>query len=189
MNDHDVHAECLRLLRDGLPETAHAGLDDGQEFVPLCLDVDGDIAVVTFLRRQGDLTRSVPPFIEGWTFHRRDGEWLELGGAGGAAPDQPLARRSAAELGGPLLRYGTGKTVRNANRLLPWGAKWVSQARLWVASEVAALRVGSRLLKVPAHGHAVVVWGARRAPVVEALSEDGTVLGTLDLGPAIATPA
>jgi hypothetical protein len=186
MNDHDVHAECQRLLRDGLPETLHAAPDDGREFVPLCLDVDGDIAVVTFLRKPGDVPRSLPPFIEGWTFHRRDGEWLELGGGGGSAPDQPLARRSAAELGGHLLRYGTGKTVRNANRLLPWGAKWVSQARLWVASEVADLRVGSRLLKVPAHGHAVVVWGARRAPVVEALAADGGVLDILDLGEALA---
>jgi hypothetical protein len=185
MNDHDVHAECQRLLRDGLPETAQASPDDGREFVPLGLDVDGDIAVVTFLRKQGDLPSAIPAFIEGWTFHKRDGEWLELGGAGGSAPDKPLARRSADELGCHLLRYGTGKTVRNANRLLPWGAKWVSQARLWVSSEVADLRVGDRLLNVPAHGHAVVVWGARRAPVVEALSEDGTVLDTLRLDQAL----
>lgn len=186
MNDHEVHAECLRLLREGLPEPAPAGFDDGRDFLPLGLDIDGDIAVVTFLRQPEPVSGNVPPLIEGWTFHRRDGEWMELGSGGGAAPEEPLARRSAAELGGHLQRYGTGKTVRNANRLLPWGAKWVSQARLRVAAEVSHLRVGDRLLKVPPHGHTVVVWGARRAPVIEALAVDGTILDTLDLGQVLA---
>ncbi|MFC5750236.1 hypothetical protein [Actinomadura rugatobispora] len=182
MNDHEVHAECVRLLREGLPEPTAAGFDDGRGFLPLCLDVDGDIAVVTFLRRPGGVSGGLPPFIEGWMFHRRDGEWMELGGAGGSAFDEPLARRSAAELGGRhLQRYGTGRTVRNANRLLPWGAKWVSQARLRVAAEASHLRVGNRMLEVPAHGHTVVVWGARRAPVVEALALDGAILDALDL--------
>jgi hypothetical protein len=189
MNDHEVHAECLRLLHEGLPAPSTASLDEDREFVPLCLDVEGDIAVVTFLRRQGGLPGAVPAFIEGWTFHRRDGEWLELGGGGGSAPDRPLARRSAAELGGHLLRYGTGRTVRNSNRILPWGAKWVSQARLWAATEVTDLRVGNRVLAVAPHGHAVVVWGARRAPLVEALGADGTVLGTLQLDQALAARA
>ncbi|GAA2413871.1 hypothetical protein GCM10010191_24630 [Actinomadura vinacea] len=187
MNDHEVHAECLRLLRDGLPEPMPPGFDDGRDFLPLCLDVDGDIGVVTFLRRPGDVAGVFPPFIEGWTFHRRDGEWMELGGGGGSAPEEPLTRRSAAELGGRhLQRYGTGRSVRNANRLLPWGAKWVSQARLWVAADVSHLRVGNRLLEVPPHGHTVVVWGARRGPVVEALSADGVVLDTLILDQALA---
>ncbi|MFF5261095.1 hypothetical protein ACFY4C_19320 [Actinomadura viridis] len=183
MNDHEVHEECLRVLRDGLPEPIPAGFDDGREFLPLSLDVDGDIAVVTFLRQPGDASRSVPPFIEGWTYHRRDGEWMELGGGGGSAPE--LTRRPATELGGYLHRYGTSKTVRNANRLLPWGAKWVSQVRLWASSEVTQLRVGDRMLNVPPHGHTVVVWGARRAPIVEALSVDGAILDTLDLDMAL----
>jgi hypothetical protein len=186
MNDNDVHAECLRLLQDGLPEPGATALDQGRDFLPLGLDVDGDIAVVTFLRSQGRVSGNVPPFIEGWTYHRRDGEWMELGGGGGSAPDEPLARRSAAELGAHLQRYGTGRTVRNANRLLPWGAKWVSQVRLRVAAEATHLRVGSRVLPVPAHGHTAVVWGARRAPVIEALDVDGTVLETLSLDQALA---
>jgi hypothetical protein len=186
MNDNEVHAECLRLLRDGLPEPGPGGAGDGREFLPLGLDVDGDIAVVTFLRYLGQASRSVPPFIEGWTYHRRDGEWMELGGGGGSAPDEPLARRSAAELGGHLQRYGAGRTVRNANRLLPWGAKWVSQVRLRAAAEVTHLRVGKRVLPVPEHGHTAVVWGARRAPLIEALDPDGSVLETLSLDQALA---
>jgi hypothetical protein len=47
------------------------------------------------------------------------------------------------------------------------------------------MRVGTRPVKVPAHGHVVVVWAARRAPIVEALADDGTVLASLDLGHAV----
>ncbi|MFB4317946.1 hypothetical protein [Actinomadura sp. 21ATH] len=186
MNDNEVYAECLRLLQDGLPEAGPAGADGGLDFLPLGLDVDGDIAVVTFLRLPGTVHGNVPPFIEGWTFHRRDGEWMELGGGGGCAVDEPLARRSAAELGGHLQRYGWGRTVRNANRLLPWGAKWVSQVRLRAAAEVTHLRVGKRLLPVPPHGHTAVVWGARRAPAIEALGADGSVLETLSVDGVLA---
>ncbi|MFD0684891.1 hypothetical protein [Actinomadura fibrosa] len=181
MNDQEVHAECLRLLRDGLPDPAPDAFTEGRDFLPLSLDRDGDVAVVTFLHQWGDGTPGTFPFIEGWTFHRRDGEWMELGGAGGAAPAEPLARRSSGEMGRHLQKYGSGRTVRNANRLLPWGAKWVNEARLRASSEVARIRVGKRLLDVPAHGHVVVVWSARRGPVVEALAPDGAVLDALDL--------
>ena len=71
--------------------------------------------------------------------------------------------------------------MRNANRLLPWGAKWVNEARLRASAEVARVRVGKRILDVPEHGHVVVVWGARRGPVVEALATDGSVLDAMDL--------
>ncbi|WP_433335722.1 hypothetical protein [Spirillospora sp. CA-294931] len=181
MSDDEVHAEARRLLREGMPSPAPSGFEDGRDYLPLSLDVDGDIAVVTFLRRGGGAEHAVPAFIEGWTFHQRDGEWLELGGGGGSAPSEPLTRRTAAELGGHLQRYGTGRTVRNANRLLPWGAKWVSQARLRVAAGVTQVRLGARTLDVPGHGHVVVVWAARRAPVAQALGEDGSILSTLDL--------
>ncbi|MFB4311835.1 hypothetical protein [Actinomadura sp. GTD37] len=177
MNDHEVHEECMRLLRDGLPVPAPAAFQDGRDFLPLGLDMDGDVAVVTFLHQWGDASA----FIEGWTFHRRDGEWRELGGAGGSAPAEPLARRSSGEMGRHLLKYGSGRTVRNSNRLLPWGAKWVNEARLRASAEVARVRVGNRILDVPEHGHVVVVWGARRGPVVEALAGDGSVLDAMDL--------
>ncbi|GAA2584376.1 hypothetical protein SMC26_02575 [Actinomadura fulvescens] len=177
MTDHELHTELLRLLRDGMPEPAPAEFDDETGFLPLGVDVDGDVGVVTFLSRE-----PLGLFVFGTTFHRRNGEWMELGGGGGSAPERPLTRRTVSELGGHLMTYGTGKSVRNADRLLPWGAKWVSQARLQVSAEVTRLRVGSRSMNVPAHGHAVVVWGARRAPVIEALADDGSLLASLDLG-------
>ncbi|WP_242614217.1 hypothetical protein [Actinomadura roseirufa] len=181
MNDHEVHEECLRLLRDGLPDPAPDAFTEGRDFLPLGLDRDGDVAVVTFLHHWGDAATGAATFIEGWTFHRRDGEWMELGGGGGSAPDQPLTRRSSGEMGRHLEKYGSGRTVRNANRLLPWGAKWVNEARLRASSEVARIRIGQRLLEVPVHGHVAVVWSARRGPVIEALAADGAVLDSLDL--------
>ncbi|MFB4301954.1 hypothetical protein [Actinomadura sp. NTSP31] len=179
MNDHEVHEECLRLLRDGMPVPAPDTFDEERDFLPLGLDMDGDVAVVTFLHQWGG--SGVDPFIEGRTFHRRDGEWMGLGGGGGSAPYDPLVRRSSGEMGRYLYQYGSGRTVRNANRLLPWGAKWVNEARLRASAEVARVRVGKRILDVPAHGHIVVVWGVRRGPVLEALATDGAVLDTLDL--------
>ncbi|GLZ14246.1 hypothetical protein Acsp04_44810 [Actinomadura sp. NBRC 104425] len=183
MNEHELRAELLRLLSDGMTEPASTAVNGERGLVPLALDMDGDVAVVSFLRHQNGGTGGC--FIEGVTFHKRDGEWIELGGGGAWAPEEPLARRPAAELGGHLIRYAMGRTVRNANRLFPWGAKWVSEAKLRASSEVAQIRVGSRLLDVPAHGHVVVVWTARRDPVVEALDKDGAVLSSLDLGPRL----
>lgn len=182
MNDYEVHEECMRLLRDGLPVPPPAAFAEGRDFLPLGLDMDGDVAVVTFLHQWGEASG----YIEGWTFHRRDGEWRELGGGGGSAPDEPLTRRSLGEMGRHLLKYGSGRTVRNSNRLLPWGAKFVNEARLRASAEVARVRVGKRILDVPAHGHVVVVWGARQGPAVEALAADGSVLDVLDLSrPAV----
>ncbi|MCQ0014863.1 hypothetical protein [Actinomadura madurae] len=53
MNDHEVHEECMRLLRDGLPVPAPAAFEEGRDFLPLGLDMDGDVAVVTFLHQWG----------------------------------------------------------------------------------------------------------------------------------------
>lgn len=202
MNDREVREQCLRLLRDGAsgapagtpdpadaPDPAASAASAAFANALLSHDVDGDIAVVSVLRN-GDAFRPDEPMIEGLIFQFRGGEWMELGGASGSAPDRPLDRRSEDELGAALRVYASGRTVRNADRLLPWGAKWVNQARLRAASGVASVRVGSRTLAVPEHGHLAVVWGSRRAPVLEALDADGGVRGVLDLEqPAVAAHA
>ncbi|WP_051469060.1 hypothetical protein [Actinomadura oligospora] len=200
MNDREVREHCLRLLRDGAPESpaapgaavdpaeaagapaaGPAALSDAGGDALLSHDIDGDIAVVSVLRHGSDAFRADEVMIEGLTFQFRGGEWMELGGGAGSAPDRPLDRRTEDELGGPLRVYASGRTVRNADRLLPWGAKWVNQARLRAAAGVASIRIGSRLLGVPEHGHVAIVWGSRRAPVLEALDAEGGVKGVLDL--------
>ncbi|MFC5181630.1 hypothetical protein [Actinomadura harenae] len=203
MNDREVREQCLRLLRDGVSESPAPGAaaDPVDAAAPaaaaftggdalLSHDIDGDIAVVSLLRHGSDRFRPDDVMIEGLTFQFRGGEWMELGGGAGSAPERPLDRRSEDELGGPLRVYASGRTVRNADRLLPWGAKWVNQARLRAAAGVASIRVGSRVLGVPEHGHVAIVWGSRRAPRLEALDADGGVRGVLDLEhPTVAAPA
>lgn len=177
MNDHEVHEECMRLLRDGLPVPAPAAFEEGRDFLPLGLDMDGDVAVVTFLHQWGRRVR-VHRGLDVPSPRRRV---ARAGRCRRVGPAEPLARRSSGEMGRHLLKYGSGRTVRNSNRLLPWGAKWVNEARLRASAEVVRVRVGKRILDVPEHGHVVVVWGARRGPVVEALAADGSVLDALDL--------
>ncbi|MGY1827917.1 hypothetical protein [Blastococcus sp. SYSU DS0541] len=59
---------------------------------------------------------------------------------------------------------------------MPWGARYVSYARVRASREVDRLAVGTRLLRVPRHGHLVVVWAGRRPPTAEALDADGRSL-------------
>lgn len=68
------------------------------------------------------------------------------------------------------------------NRLLQWRRRdgWISYAEVRAAREVAVLQVGTRLVPVPAHGCAVVVW-TRRPPRVRALDAAGTVVGEVPI--------
>ncbi|MBW8484879.1 hypothetical protein [Actinomadura parmotrematis] len=181
MNVEKATEACLRFLHAGsiAPE---ATAEDDFGFLPLAMDIDGDVAVIMLMATGADVPEDHLT-VEEWTFHRRHGgDWIPLGSYGGLALPAALTRRPAAELGGRHLRRDCyGRSVRNGDRLLPWGAKYVSEARLTVAAETARLRVGKRTLDVPEHGQAVVVWGARRGPVIEALNADGAVLDKLDL--------
>ncbi|MBX6767008.1 MAG: hypothetical protein IRY90_07640, partial [Actinomadura rubrobrunea] len=80
MNEHELRAELVRLLRDGISDPAPTAVDGERGLVPLALDVDGDVAVISFLRHQNGVPGGC--FIEGVTFHKRDGEWIELGTGG-----------------------------------------------------------------------------------------------------------
>ncbi len=76
---------------------------------------------------------------------------------------------------------GGGGTVRNGDRLMPWGAKWMWWANLRLVAEVRTLQIGDRRLAVPAHGVAVIVWASRRRPAVIALDQQGLELGPIAL--------
>jgi len=64
---------------------------------------------------------------------------------------------------------------------------WVACAMFRVAAEVVHLQVGTRLVKVPQHGHVIVAWKAPpssvppRRPPIAALSGNGAKL--TDLSP------
>ncbi|MGY1805004.1 hypothetical protein ACI78T_17115 [Blastococcus sp. SYSU D00922] len=171
---YDALAESVRLL-DGarLPDVAR--LSRRIRHLPLAVDRDGEVAVTMFLRRGV----SGVPLVETHVLARTGGTWRVLGGGGGPAYAVLEPRQPLADLGAPAVSHGGGGVASSGDR--PWRrSDWISYAELEAAAEVAALRVGSRLLPVPGHGCAIVVW-RREPPAVDALDASGAVLGAVDL--------
>ncbi|MGI8334740.1 hypothetical protein ACRYCC_32720 [Actinomadura scrupuli] len=186
--DEELIAECHRLLRDGFPDELpeRRVLRDEHDFIPLGLDVDGDIAVVAMLRwwkgppeRPSRLPQP-RPLIDVRPFLRLGGNWSSLGGGGGLVPEYPLTDRpAAAHLGGHLRHHGAGSTYAGDTSLDT--DLYISHARIRAAAEIDRVQVGARLLPVPFHGHVVVVWPGRHAPTIDALAADGTRLVSLTI--------
>lgn len=175
--NYDAVAESRRLIEHGAPDRL-VRLTRRRRWIPIAVDVDGDVAAAAFLRRgvSGGGCHDL------WALERRDGDWELIGGSGGDGyPPELPDRPPAAELGAFARLDGSGWTRRDDGRLTPWGAQGVSTASLTVSAEVAHLRVDDRDVSVPRHGIAVVVWGTRRPPAVVALASDGTPLTQIPL--------
>ncbi|MCZ2803888.1 hypothetical protein O2W18_02090 [Modestobacter sp. VKM Ac-2983] len=171
---YDPLAESIALIEQGVPE-APPRLSRRRRFVPLAVDVEGDVACTLFARRSVGHVAA-----ETWALARRGQEWAVLGGGGSSLDEEDLTDRpGAAALGGHLIRTGGGSTLRNAGRSMPWGARHVSQAVLRASSAVDRVVVSGREIPVPRHGHLVVVWGGKQPPTAEALTSDGRQLVTL----------
>jgi hypothetical protein len=169
---YDALAESVRLL-EGAPLPDAARLSRRVRHLPLAVDRDGDVAATLFLRRGV----SGIPLLESHVLERTAGGWRSLGGGGGPADEVLEARPRLAVLGAPAVSHGSGGVARPGRGLVPWiGNGWISYAELNLAAEVAVLRAGSRVLPIPAHGCAIVVW-TRTAPRVTALDADGADLG------------
>ncbi|MGY1839910.1 MULTISPECIES: hypothetical protein [unclassified Modestobacter] len=171
---YDALAESIALIEGGVPE-APPRLSRRRRFAPLAVDVDGDVACTLFARRGvGSVAE------ETWALVRRGQEWALLGGGGGGLEDEDLADRpDAAAQGGHLRWTGGGSAARNAGRLMPWGARHVSYAVLRASREVDRVVVGAREIRVPRHGHLVVVWGGKQPPTAAAVAADGRRLVVL----------
>jgi hypothetical protein len=169
---YDALEESLKLLADG-PPLSPGQLTRRRRFVPMAVDRDDDVAVTLFARRGV----SGQPLDESWVLELRDGEWKILGGGSGTAPDDLLAARPpAAQLGEIVQEHGVGSSLRNADRIVPWGAKHVSYAHLRVAAEVGHVLAAGRSIQVASHGHMVVVWSSRRPPLVAVFNCGGEQL-------------
>ncbi|MGY1848177.1 MULTISPECIES: hypothetical protein [unclassified Blastococcus] len=168
---YDALTESIALLERGVPDSPPR-ISRRRRFAPLAVDVDGDVACTLFARRSVGCAVQ-----EAWVLVRRGAQWSLLGGGGGGGfEDDDLADRpAAAALGGHLLWRGGGSSLRNAGRLLPWGARYVSYAVLRASAEVDRVVVGPREIRVPRHGHLVVVWDGV-PPLVEARAADGRLL-------------
>ena len=168
--------ESRRIIAEGVdPDPGR--LTRRRRFFPMAVDVDGDAAATLFARRGV----SGRPQLDTWALVRQAGRWEILGGGGGDASEELFVRRPAAvTIGGHLASLGGGSTSRNADRLMPWGGKWVHYATYLTAVEVAAVSVnGERRLDVAVHGHIVVVWSERRPPNLRVLGQDGRMLASV----------
>lgn len=106
---YDRLAECLQLIEHGPPAVTPERLSRRTRFVPLAVDVVGDVAATMFVRRSVSGT----PEVEDHVLERVAGEWRLLGGSGGSGDDDLLSDRPPhAELGGLLRGHGGGSTAR-----------------------------------------------------------------------------
>ncbi|RBY76255.1 hypothetical protein DQ239_14840 [Blastococcus sp. TF02-09] len=174
---YDALAGSVRLL-DGAPPADTARLSRRVRHLPLAVDRDGDVAVTLWLRRGVSGAAQLDVHV----LERTSGGWRVLGGGGGAGDDVLRARPSLAELGAAAVSSDGGGVRRSDRGLLPSrSGSWISYAGVRAAQEVAALRVGTRLLPVAGHGCAVVVW-TRRPPRVTALDAAGAPVGAVPVG-------
>ena len=175
---YDRTAESIALIEHGLPAPPPR-LSRRRRWAALAVDVDDDVACTLFTVRGPGHVRHETHLLA-----RADGVWTVLGGGGGGGDDGDLADRpTTARLGAPTVVQGRGSVLRNAGRLMPWGARYVHDAELLVSSDVHSVVVaGARVLPVPRHGHLVVVWSGRRPPGVVARDAAGRPLGVVSLG-------
>jgi hypothetical protein len=180
--EDELMAACQELLRHGLPSVVPRELGDEHRFIPLAVDINGDVAVTAFIRRLRRGALAGRPGLETSEFQQRDGNWVYLGGGAGEFREYPLAERlPAARQHGYLSALSYGQTSLSQPHKFPWNARYVFHAMLQASAEVHRLQAGTRVLDVPFHSHAALIWADRRGPNVVALASDGTQQASMDL--------
>lgn len=166
---YDRLLESRKLIAEGPPNTPYR-LSRRRRFIPLAVDVDGDVAATLFVRRGV----SGNPHLEAWALERREDDWLVLGGGGGDGFDELFEPRDAME--GHVRRLGGGWTLRRSDRLLPWPRRGISHVEMRLGSQVASLEVGERRVEIAPHGVAIIVWRSRNPPTIRVLGPTGELL-------------
>jgi len=169
---YDRLVESRRLIADGVPDTPF-WLSRRRRFIPLAVDIDGDVAATLFVRRGV----SGNPHLEVCTLERQEGDWVVLGGGGGAGHDELFEPRAAMEE--HIQRLGGGWTLRAGDRLLPWPRRGISHAEMRFGAQVAVMDVDQRRIQVAPHGVAIVVWRSRTPPTIRLVAPTGELLRTV----------
>lgn len=174
---YDAHAESCRLIDYGLPD-GPCRFSRRTRFLPVAVDVDGDLAVTMFARRgiHGAVWRDTHTLV------RRGTGWQLLGGGSGST-DGLLQDRSTSVTGGRWIATGGGSTNRDASRAFPFPPpRFVRYLTARVGADVHVVEIaGRRRIAVPWHGTVCVVWGARRPPRVALLDAHGNKLEQVDI--------
>jgi hypothetical protein len=173
---YDVEAESRRLIADGLRDQT-VRLSRRHRFVPLAVDVDGDIACTRFVRRGAGCFHDETHLLT-----RAGHLWTYRGGGGGDYFDRWSTDefyRARDELGPDGLEIQGGPSVRLDYRWLPLPGRSVRATHLLVGRSVIEVVVdGRRRLMVPGHGRLAVVWASRRPPRVSARDAAGRELAS-----------
>ncbi|WP_143162958.1 hypothetical protein [Couchioplanes caeruleus] len=164
---YDVLGESRQLIDNGLPERP-VRLSTRRRFAPAAVDVDDDIACTRFIRRGAGCF-----WDETHLLARGDNGW-QLLATSGASTGEPWSANAFEQArtqfpAGTVEVQGGGAALRNPNRLLPWGARWVRAAELLVDPGVGFIAVDDRQLRRMAawllcgprgvlHGHPPVTW-------------------------------
>jgi hypothetical protein len=128
-----------RALTEGVPTSSPRRLDDENPVIPLAVDVDGDVAVVTLLS-WSEQNSGWEPSLWDATLVGHDGDWYRAFASGGLPPrDYPLAARRPADPAGLHIRvYGAGP-----QQSLSGDKSWLSAA-IHVTAEVETVRRRAR---------------------------------------------
>lgn len=159
-----------------------------RRFAAMAVDVAGDVAASMFARRG---VRCI--WQETHVLALRHGQWARLGG-GGLSSDEDLLADRPAQLPGYLTIgrdtvtgadpkviavNGSGGVLDDcdvADRRRDSG-RWISYADVRVNAQVTSVQACDRWLRVPWHGHVLLVWSQRQPPRVIAHDDGGRALG------------
>ncbi len=183
---YDALAESVALIESRYLEPVR--LSRRRRFAAMAVDVAGDIAATMFARRGvGCFWQETHVLV------LRDGQWALLGGGGGTAdqdlladrpamlPDYLRLARDATNGGDPrvIVVKGSGGVLDDGDQAdaRPGSGRWISYADVWVNAQVTSVHFCDRSLRVPWHGHVVLVWSGGPPSRVVAHDASGQVLG------------
>ncbi len=158
----------------------------------MALDVAGDTAVSMFARRGvGCIWQETHVLV------LRDGQWARLGGGGVTSDEDLLADRPTVlpdylRLGRDagtgadpqvIIVNGSGGVLddRDEPDRRRDSGRWINHADVRVNAQVTSVHVSDRWLRVPWHGHVLLVWSVGQPPRVVAHDESGRALGEVHL--------
>lgn len=167
---YDRLAESIRLI-DGGPLAGAEALTRRRRFLPVAVDVDGDIAVTVFLRRAHGGAE--------WEQHvliACESRWSLLGGGGSGLEELDVLTHPVPVAAGHFLQEdGSGGVATDSG--------WIQYALLFSGPKVNLVLVDRRReIRPPQHGRMAIVWRGHQRVSVTALDHRGQELETLRLG-------
>jgi len=194
---YDVLAESVALIESRRLEPVRR-LSRRRRFAAMAVDVAGDMAATMFARRGVGCT-----WQEMHVLAVRDGQWALLGGGGASSDEDLLADRPAVLP--DYLRHGRDAVTSADPQVIivngsggvrdggdepdrrPDSGRWINYADVRVNAQVTSVEVFDRWLRVPWHGHVLLVWSGGQPPRALAHDEGGRALGEVLL-PSRAEP-